>query len=77
VHVNDPHLTDELARLATAALRRLEESGGEHLALQARLEAQLARTTEDGDDVAAWASLAVTVSTTCGPLLVTRVWPVH
>jgi DNA-binding CsgD family transcriptional regulator len=64
--VNDPHLTDTLARLATTALRHLEQSDDEHLALQARLEAQLARTTEDGDDMAAWASLALEHATRSG-----------
>ncbi|GAB3051202.1 AAA family ATPase [Intrasporangium mesophilum] len=57
--VNDPQLTVTLGGMAADALRHLDESGSEDLALRARLEAQLAVTSADADAMVRWASLAL------------------
>jgi DNA-binding CsgD family transcriptional regulator len=64
--VNDPRLTGTLGRMAGDALRYLRESGSEDLAVRARLEAQLAVTSSDADDMVRWASRAVESATLSG-----------
>lgn len=57
--VEDPYLKVDLAHLAAAALRDLENSDDRHLSLRARLEAELAASTDDGDRAEYWASRAL------------------
>jgi DNA-binding CsgD family transcriptional regulator len=64
--VEDPVLKSSLAALAASALHGLEESGTDDLTLLARLEAQLAASTEQGDEAIGWATRALEHATQSG-----------
>jgi ATP/maltotriose-dependent transcriptional regulator MalT len=57
--VEDPFLKIAIAQLSATALHAVENSDEPHLSVRARLEAQLAVSTDDGDEAERWAARAL------------------